>query len=88
MYALRRAGPDLATGAGELTWLGGVTQTLEEHGRLVGEALRRIARALGLEAALVKALGLAGEWHDAGKSRRVWAIRSPFASKEALRARG
>ena len=57
VYALRRAGPDHAIGAGEMTWLGGVTQTLEEHGRLVGEAIRRIARALGLEAALVEALG-------------------------------
>ena len=74
VYALRRAGPDLATGAGEMTWLGGVTQTLEEHGRLVGEAIRRIARSLGLEAALVEALGFAGEWHDAGKSRRVWQL--------------
>ena len=71
VYALRRAGPDLAIGAGEMSWLGGVTQTLEEHGRLVGEAIRRIARSLGLETALVEALGLAGEWHDAGKSRRV-----------------
>ena len=74
VYALRRAGPDLATGAGEMTWLGGVTQTLEEHGRLVGEAIRRIARALGLEPTLVEALVLAGEWHDTGKSRRVWQL--------------
>ena len=74
VYALRRAGPDLATGAGEMTWLGGVTQTLEEHGRRVGEAIRRIGRALGLEATLVEALVLAGEWHDAGKSRRVWQL--------------
>ena len=74
VYALRRAGADLATGAGEMTWLGGVIQTLEEHGRLVGKAARRIARALGLEPTLVEALGLAGEWHDAGKSRRVWQL--------------
>ena len=74
VYALRRAGADLATGAGEMSWFGGVTQTLEEHGRLVGKAIRRIARALGLEATLVTALGLAGEWHDAGKSRRVWQL--------------
>ena len=74
VYALRRAGPDLATGAGEMTWLGGVTQSLEEHGRLVGEAIRRIARALGLEPTLVEALVLAGEWHDTGKSRRVWQL--------------
>ena len=74
VYALRRAGPDLATGAGEMTRLGGVTQSLEEHGRLVGEAIRRIARALGLEATLVTALGRAGEWHDAGKSRQVWQL--------------
>ena len=74
VYALRRAGPDLATGAGEMTWLGGVIQTLEEHGRLVGKAARRIARALGLEPTLVEALGLAGDWHDPGKSRRVWQL--------------
>ena len=74
VYALRRAGADLATGAGEMSWFGGVTQTLEEHGRLVGKAIRRIARALGLEATLVTALGRAGEWHDAGKSRRVWQL--------------
>ena len=51
VYALRRAGPDLAIGAGEMSWLGGVTQTLEEHGRLVGRrsgALRgRSASTLG-----------------------------------------
>ena len=74
VYALRRAGPDLVTGAGEMSWLGGSTQTLEEHGRRVGKAIRRIARALGLEPTLVKALGLAGEWHDPGKSRRVWQL--------------
>ena len=74
VYALRRAGADLATGAGELSWLGGSEQTLEEHGRRVGEAIRRIARALGLDPTLVEALGLAGEWHDAGKSRRRWQL--------------
>ena len=74
VYALRRPGPDLATGAGEVTWLGGSEQTLEEHGRLVGEALRRLAEALGLPGPLVEALVLAGEWHDAGKSRRVWRL--------------
>ena len=74
VYALRRAGPDLAMGAGEMTWLGGMTQTLEEHGRLVGKAIRCIARALGLEPTLVTALGRAGEWHDPGKSRRVWQL--------------
>ena len=74
MYALRRAGADLAIGAGEMSWLGGVTQSLEEHGRLVGKAIRRIARALGLEATLVTALGRAGDWHDPGKSRRVWQL--------------
>ena len=74
VYALRRAGADLATGAGEVSWLGGSTQTLEEHGRRVGEAIRRIARALGLDPTLVEALGLAGEWHDTGKSRRVWQL--------------
>ena len=38
VYARRRAGADLAAGAGEVIWLGGSTQTLEEHGRRVGEA--------------------------------------------------
>ena len=79
VYALRRAGADLATGAGEVSWLGGSTQTLEEHGRRVGEAIRRIARALGLEATLVTALGRAGEWHDTGKSRRVWQLAAGVA---------
>ena len=74
VYALRRAGADLATGAGEVSWLGGSTQTLKEHGRRVGEAIRRIARALGLDPTLVEALVLAGEWHDTGKSRRVWQL--------------
>ena len=74
VYALRRAGADLAIGAGELTWVGGVTQSLEEHDRLVGKAIRGIARALGLEATLVTALGRAGDWHDPGKSRRVWQL--------------
>ena len=36
--AERRAGTDLATGAGEVAWLVGSTQTLDEHGRRVGEA--------------------------------------------------
>ena len=48
VYTLRRPGPDLATGAGEMTWVGGSTQTLEEHGRRVGQAIRRIGEALGL----------------------------------------
>ena len=72
VYACRRAGLDLATGSDDVTWLGGVTQTLEEHGRRVGEALRRIGEALGLTGPLVEALVLAGRWHDTGKSRRRW----------------
>ena len=74
VYALRRPEPDFATGAGEVTWLGGSTQTLEEHGQRVGAAARRIGRALGLPRPLVDALVLAGVWHDAGKSRRVWQL--------------
>ena len=74
VYALRRPEPDLATGAGEVTWVGGATQTLEEHGRRVGAAVRRIGRALELPRPLIDALVLAGEWHDAGKSRRVWQL--------------
>ena len=74
VYTLRRPGPDLATGAGEMTWVGGSPQTLEEHGRRVGQAIRRIGEALGLPRRLVEALVLAGEWHDAGKSRRVWQL--------------
>ena len=38
--------PDLATGPGDVTWLGGSMQTLEEHGERVGEAVRRIGRRL------------------------------------------
>ena len=74
VYALRRPEPDPATGAGDVTWLGGSTQTLEEHGRRVAAAVRRIGEALGLPRPLVDALVLAGEWHDAGKSRRVWRL--------------
>lgn len=39
-------GPDLATGPGDVTWLGGSMQTLEERGERVGEAVRRIGRRL------------------------------------------
>ena len=74
VYARRRAGADLATGSGEVTWLGGSEQTLKEHGRRVGEAIRRIGEALGLPGPLVEALVLVGEWHDAGKSRRRWQV--------------
>ena len=77
VYALRRPGPDLATS--EVTWLGGSTQGLEEHGRRVGEAAHRLGVALGLKAPLVEALGLAGEWHDAGKSRPVWQLAAGAA---------
>ena len=77
VYALRRPGPDLATS--EVTCLGGSTQGLEEHGRRVGEAARRLGVALGLKAPLVEALGLAGVWHDAGKSRRVWQLAAGAA---------
>ena len=74
VHALRRPEPDLATGSGDLTWLGGSTQTLMEHGQRVGAAVRRIGKALWLPRPLVDALVLAGEWHDAGKSRRVWQL--------------
>ena len=74
VYALRRPEPDLATGVGDVTWFGGSTQSLEEHGRRVGEAARRIGKALSLPRPLADALVLAGEWHDAGKSRRVWQL--------------
>ena len=74
VYALRRPEPDLATARGDVTWLGGSTQTLEEHGRRVGAAVRRIGKVLGLPRPLVDALVVAGEWHDAGKSRRVWQL--------------
>ena len=79
VYALRRPEPDLATGAGDATWLGGSTQTLEEHGRRVAAAIRRIGEALGLPGPLVDALVLAGEWHDTGKSRRVWRLAAGVA---------
>ena len=74
VYALRRLEPDFPTGPGDVTWLGGSTQTLEEHGRLVTVAIRRMGEALGLPRPLVDALVLAAEWHDAGKSRRVWRL--------------
>ena len=50
VYARQRAGADVATGAGEVTWLGGSTQTLDEHGRRVGEAIRSGQRQLFLSA--------------------------------------
>lgn len=74
VYALRRPEPDFATGPGDLSWLGGSTQTLEEHGRRVAVAIRRIGESLGLPRPLVDALVLAGRWHDAGKTRRVWRL--------------
>ena len=79
VYALRRPGPELATS--ELTWLGGSTQGLEEHGRRVGEAARVLGAALesGLDPGVAQALGLAGEWHDAGKARRVWQLAAGAA---------
>ena len=80
VHALRRPEPDLSTGSGDVAWLGGSTQTLEEHGRRVGEAVRRIGQALGLPGPLVDALVLAGEWHDAGKSRRVWQFAAGVAA--------
>ena len=80
VYARRRAGLDLATGSDEMTWLGGSQQTLEEHGRRVGEAIRRIGEALGFPPSLVEALVFAGEWHDAGKSRRVWRLAAGVPS--------
>ena len=79
VYALRRPGPELATS--ELTWLGGSTQGLDEHGRRVGEAARGLGAALesGLDPGVAQALGLAGEWHDTGKSRRVWQLAAGAA---------
>ena len=74
VHALRRPEPDFATGPGDLISLGGSTQTLEEHGRRVALAIRRIGEALGLPRPLVDALVLAADWHDAGKSRRVWRL--------------
>ena len=74
VHALRRPEPDFATGPGDLISLGGSTQTLEEHGRRVSAAVRRIGEALGLPRPLLDALALAGRWHDAGKSRRVWRL--------------
>lgn len=74
VYALRRPGPDLATSG--LTLLGSSTQGLDEHDRQVGEAARELGAALepGLDPELAEALGLAGEWHDTGKARRVWQL--------------
>jgi CRISPR-associated endonuclease/helicase Cas3 len=45
---------------------------LDAHNKSVGAAAERIARALGLPDALVRAAALAGQWHDAGKGREVW----------------
>jgi CRISPR-associated endonuclease/helicase Cas3 len=45
---------------------------LGQHHQAVSEAAVRIGRALGLDDQLMKALRLAGRWHDAGKARAIW----------------
>lgn len=45
---------------------------LSIHNDAVTAAAERMGMALGLDDALVAALRLAGQWHDAGKARTVW----------------
>ena len=79
VYALRRPDPDLVLGAGEVTRYARTDQTVEEHGRRVGKASRRLGEALGLPPPLVDALALAGTSHDTGKSRRLWQLAAGIA---------
>jgi CRISPR-associated endonuclease/helicase Cas3 len=72
LYALRGFDPAVVDADSDLTRLGAVPQTLEEHGARVAAAARRIGEALGLSADLTEALETAGRWHDSGKGRRVW----------------
>jgi len=43
-------------------------QTIATHGAEVGDHAQRLGRLLGLPEPLVRLLGLAGRWHDAGKA--------------------
>ena len=79
VYALCRPGPELATS--ELTRLGGSTQTLEEHGRRVGKAARRLGAALGLEAALGDDVPLA--WRRDPAARTGFTVRAAVARTPA-----
>ena len=72
VYARRRADPGGHGAQADLGWLGAATRTVDAHCAEVGTAARRIAAALGLDETLVEALGVAGDWHDRGKSRAVW----------------
>jgi CRISPR-associated endonuclease/helicase Cas3 len=45
---------------------------LAEHQEAVGVSAERMGRALGLDAGMVAALGVAGRLHDQGKARVVW----------------
>jgi len=47
-------------------------KTIAVHGRETGEILETIASELKLETSLVRLLGLAGRWHDAGKAHTVF----------------
>ncbi|MDE2655110.1 MAG: CRISPR-associated endonuclease Cas3'' [Gemmatimonadota bacterium] len=48
---------------------------LELHGRAVGARARLIAERLGLAPALIRAVDLAGQWHDLGKADRRFRLR-------------
>ena len=72
VYAHRRPDPGGYGAEADLGWLGASTRTVDAHCAEVGAAARRIGAALGLDGALIEALGVAGDWHDRGKTRAVW----------------
>ena len=68
VYALRPH--EAATGESDLTWPAASKRTVMEHCSLVGDAVRRIGRALDLPE--TGALETAGRRHDHGKARPLW----------------
>ncbi|MEM2869154.1 MAG: type I-U CRISPR-associated helicase/endonuclease Cas3 [Thermoplasmata archaeon] len=49
-------------------------QKLNDHNLLVKEYTKRICDALGLSETIRAPLMIAAQWHDSGKSRRVWQL--------------
>ncbi|NDY96973.1 type I-U CRISPR-associated helicase/endonuclease Cas3 [Wenzhouxiangella limi] len=72
VYARRRLG-DLSLDAdSDLSRLARSVQGLDEHNERVGQAARRLGKALGLDTQIIEALGTAAGLHDEGKARKVW----------------
>lgn len=72
IYAVLRYDAALAGEDSDVTRLAPVPQTLDEHGRRVAAAARRIGQALQLPADLLESLVNAGFGHDHGKRLRLW----------------